>query len=93
MAAVRAAEQEWEREHQGMARPLPSEFAPIQEALAGVPLQRISDTIDVSRTAASKIRAGQLVPHVRHWDALARLAGVEPLPASHPIAGTVEEES
>jgi hypothetical protein len=33
MAAVRAAEQEWEREHRGMARPLPSEFASIREAL------------------------------------------------------------
>jgi hypothetical protein len=76
MAAVRAAEQEWEREHRGMTRPLPSEFAPIREGLRGCPLQRIMDAIDVSRTAASKIRSGQLVPHVRHWDLLADLAGV-----------------
>jgi hypothetical protein len=73
MAAVRAAEQEWEREHRWMARPLPSEFAPIREALAGVQLQRIADAIEVSRTAASKIRSGQLVPHVRHWEVLAKL--------------------
>lgn len=41
MAAVRAAEHEWEREHRGMARPLPSEFASVREALSDVPLQRI----------------------------------------------------
>jgi hypothetical protein len=76
MAAVRAAEQEWEREHRGMARPLPSEFASIREALRECPLQAISDAIDVSRTAASKIRTSQLVPHVRHWEALAELASL-----------------
>jgi hypothetical protein len=74
IAAVRAAEQEWESKHRGMARPLPSEFAPIREALRGCPLQRIVNAIDVSRTAASKIRSGKLVPHVRHWEALAKLA-------------------
>ena len=74
MAAVRAAEQEWERERRGMARPLPSEFAPIREGLSGIPLQRIMDAIEVSRTAASKMRSGKLVPHMRHWDALSQLA-------------------
>jgi hypothetical protein len=73
MVGVRAAEQEWERDHGGMARPLPSEFAPIREALSGIPLQRIIEAIGVSRTAPSKIRSGQLVPHVRHWEALAVL--------------------
>ena len=74
MAAVRAAEQEWELEHRGMARPLPSEFAPIRKALSGVPLRQISAAIGVSMTAASKIRSGKLVPHVRHWEALSELA-------------------
>jgi hypothetical protein len=73
MAAVRAAEQEWEQQHQRMVRPLPSEFAPIREALSGVRLQTIMETIGVSRTAASKIRSGKLVPHVRHWEVLTRL--------------------
>jgi hypothetical protein len=57
-----------------MARPLPSEFAPIRQAQSRVPLQQISAAIAVSRTAASKIRSGQLVPHVRHWETLAELA-------------------
>jgi hypothetical protein len=73
MAAIRAAEHEGERDHRGIARPLPSEFAPIRETLSSIPLQQISEAIDVSRTAASKIRSGKLVPHVRHWEALARL--------------------
>jgi hypothetical protein len=34
------------------------------------------EAIDVSRTAASKIRSGQLVPHVRHWETLAKLSSV-----------------
>ena len=74
MAAVRAAEQDWERQHAGMARPLPSEFAPIREALLEIPLQRISEAIGVSQTAASKIRSGKLVPHLRHWEALSQMA-------------------
>jgi hypothetical protein len=56
-----------------MARPLPSEFAPIREGLSDVPVQQISEAINISRTAASKIRSGKLVPHVRHWDTRSRL--------------------
>jgi hypothetical protein len=47
-----------------MPRPLPSEFAPIREALSGVPLQQIMEATGVSTTATSKIRSGKLVPHV-----------------------------
>ncbi len=79
MAAVRATEQEWERDHRGMARPLPSEFARIREALSGIPLRRIAESIGVSQTAASKIRSGKLVPHVRNWEALANLAEIDRL--------------
>ena len=68
--AVRAAEQEWEREHRGIARSLPPEFAPIRDAPLGVPLQRIIDSIEVSRTAASKIRSGKMVPRAALGDAL-----------------------
>jgi CRISPR-associated endonuclease Cas1 len=75
MAQLRAQEQEWERAHQGMRRPSRDEFEPIRAALAGMPLARIEGAIGVSRTAASKIRSGQLVPHVRHWEVLAKLAG------------------
>jgi hypothetical protein len=55
----------------------PSEFAPIRETLAGIPLKRISQALGVSMTAASKIRSGQLVPDVRHWESLSELASVQ----------------
>jgi hypothetical protein len=38
-----------------------------------MPLAKIEAAIGVSRPAASKIRSGQLVPHVRHWIALAEV--------------------
>jgi hypothetical protein len=75
MAQLRAEEQEWERAHQGMRRPSRDEFEPIRAGLADMPLAKIEAAIGVSRTAASKIRSGQLVPHVRPWEALAKLAG------------------
>jgi hypothetical protein len=75
MAQLRAEEQEWERAHQGMRRPSRDEFEPIRAALAGIPLARITGAIGVSRTAASKIRSGQLVPHARRWEVLAALTG------------------
>jgi hypothetical protein len=77
MAQLRADEQEWERAHQGMRRPSRDEFGTIRARLAGMPLSKIEAAIGVSRTAASKIRNGQLVPHIRHWVVLAALGQVE----------------
>jgi hypothetical protein len=76
MAQLRAEEQEWERAHQGMRRPSRDEFEPIRAGLAGVLLAEMAAAIGVSQTAASKIRRGQLVPHVRHWSVIANLADV-----------------
>jgi hypothetical protein len=75
MVQLRAEEQEWERAHQGMRGPSRDEFEPIRAGLAGMLLANIVDGIGVSRTAASKIRSGQLIPQVRHWSVLARLGG------------------
>jgi hypothetical protein len=47
---------------------------PVEAGLAGMPLAKIVNAIGVSRTAASKIRNGKHVPHVRHWSRLAELA-------------------
>jgi hypothetical protein len=48
----------------------------------------------VSRTAASKIRSGQLVPHVRHWGALADLGRELALlyPPTHEPSGCLDDE-
>jgi hypothetical protein len=77
--ATRVAEQQaWERENRGLRCPDPSEFGVIRDGLAAVGLDSIADTIRVSRTAAGKIRSGQLVPHIRPWRPLADLAQVSP---------------
>ena len=77
MTAKMAEQQAWERERRGMRRPEPEEFGAIRAGLAGIKLDAIAAAIGVSRTAASKIRSGHLVPHMRHWEALAELAGVD----------------
>jgi hypothetical protein len=91
MAALRAEEREWERGHQGIRRPSPEQFGPIREALARFPLDTIAHAIGVSRTAAGYIRRGKLVPHVRHWSALAALVEL-PDPLSEPTEGGVTRQ-
>jgi len=47
----------------------------IQPQLAKVPMSVIRSSIGVSKWCASKTRQGYR-PHPRHWDTLARLAGI-----------------
>jgi hypothetical protein len=42
----------------------------IQPSLGAVSVTQISRELGVSLASASKMRAGSLLPHVRHWDAL-----------------------
>jgi hypothetical protein len=46
----------------------------ILPRLAGVPLSRIQQATGLSVSACSKIRSGKLMPHGRHWAALAQIA-------------------
>jgi hypothetical protein len=48
----------------------------IQPALAGVSKSSIRAALGVSEPYSSDICAGKCIPHPRHWQALARLAGV-----------------
>jgi CRISPR-associated protein Cas1 len=48
----------------------------IVPALMGIPKFRIRSTLGVSEPYSSDIRAGKRIPHPRHWQALAELAGV-----------------
>jgi CRISPR-associated endonuclease Cas1 len=48
----------------------------IQPRLSGVAVSTIVSALAVSRHYATNIRAGRLIPHPRHWLALAQLAGV-----------------
>ena len=50
----------------------------IQPLLANIPRSAISDALGVSKTYASEIRAGKLLPHPRHWQTLAKLVDVSP---------------
>jgi len=75
--AQRAKEREWEAEHEGEFLD-PAWFSQVVvPALAGVTLPTISKATGLSTTAASKIRAGQRIPHRRHWAKLTTLVGID----------------
>jgi len=65
----------WNRKH-GRAKPDPATWWNIQPRLAGLPLSELAAATGLSIAACSKIRSGKLVPHVRHWEALAALRSV-----------------
>lgn len=48
----------------------------IQPRLASIPVGIIASALDVSQPYATHLRKGKYTPHPRHWQALARLAGV-----------------
>ena len=50
----------------------------IQPLLAGITNKAVASALGTSVLYASAIRAGRRVPHPRHWQALAQLAGVTP---------------
>jgi CRISPR-associated endonuclease Cas1 len=50
----------------------------IHPSLAGVPVRVVASALGVSQPYASNIRSGKVQPHPRHWQALARLAGIAP---------------
>jgi CRISPR-associated protein Cas1 len=85
IAAAVAGVHDWRAEHGDARRPSPEAFAPIRDGLAGVKLTEIMAATGLSKSTASQIRSGRTVPHVRHWPALAELAGLPPLPGlRHP---------
>jgi len=52
--------------------------ARVQPRLAELPYRTIAARLSVSEPYAAAIRAGRRLPHPRHWEALAKLAGVWP---------------
>lgn len=66
----------WEDEHAGMARPDPALFAPIRASLTTIPIREIMAATGLASSSATMIRSGRLLPHARHWPALAKLASV-----------------
>jgi ribosome-binding protein aMBF1 (putative translation factor) len=48
----------------------------VQPALAGVAKSRIGSTLGMSEPYSANIWRGKTIPHPRHWQALAQLAGI-----------------
>jgi hypothetical protein len=76
IAAAVAGVHDWRAGHPDEARPPPEAFAPIRDGLASVKLTAIMAATGLAKSTASQLRSGRAVPHVRHWPALAALAGV-----------------
>ncbi len=78
IAATRAELEAWKAEHPG-ATAQPEAFEPIRLGLVSrkVLLKEIMATTGLAKSSASMLRSGRHVPALRHWPALAALAGVE----------------
>jgi hypothetical protein len=55
----------------------------IQPRLSNITVSNIASSLGVSEPYAAEIRVGRYLPHPRHWQQLARLAGV-----SNELGGT-----
>ena len=82
IAASRAALEEWKADPPG-ALASPEDFRRIiLPGLGQVKLADIMTACGVSKSTASTVRSGRHVPALRHWHALATLAGVDPPPVT-----------
>jgi hypothetical protein len=50
----------------------------VQPRLKDFKIRMLAETLGVSKPYAAEIRAGRYIPHPRHWETLARMAGVLP---------------
>lgn len=76
IAMARSELDAWRAEHPH-ATARPEDFAAIRAGLRDVKLSEIMAALGISKTSASSWRSGRVVPALRHWPALATLAGVE----------------
>ncbi len=76
IAMARSELDAWRAEHPH-ATADPAHFASIRAGLATVKLAEIMGAVGCSKASASSWRSGRVVPALRHWEALAVLAGVE----------------
>ena len=75
IAMARSELDRWRAEHPH-ATANAADFAPVREALSTVKLSAIMAACAVSKATASGWRSGRQLPPLRHWQALAELAGV-----------------
>jgi CRISPR-associated endonuclease Cas1 len=79
MQAHKAAIDSWNPSHLPAALDRDAYLNRVVPALAHVPMSRIRSTLEVSEPYARWIKIGKRLPHARHWQKLATLAGVERL--------------
>jgi hypothetical protein len=70
VAANHAAASAWQTAHPDQTGDPQVYWTQIQPSLGAVSVTQISRELGVSLASASKMRAGSLLPHVRHWDVL-----------------------
>lgn len=68
----------WEASHPALAPDLDWFLEQIAPRLRDFSLTTIARALGVSTSMASKYRTGRNTPHVRHWQTLAELVGVNP---------------
>ncbi len=73
VAANHAAMAAWQATHPDQTGDPDVYWTQIQPFLDAVSVSQISRELGVSLASASRMRAGSLLPHVRHWDALRAL--------------------
>ncbi len=74
-AARRAEQAAWDAAHAGEEHDAQWFTDVVVPGLAEVTLPTIAKATGMSTSAASKVRAGRRVPHPRHWEVLAAIAG------------------
>lgn len=87
LLAMKAAEWEWT--HSGRSAPISQ--AQLQQdvlpALQSISIRELVTATGLSSSACSRIRAGKITPHPRHWASLAAFAGPGPADQGAPPAG------
>jgi CRISPR-associated protein Cas1 len=76
IAAQRAELEQWRRDHPGADTPRQHYIDVVLPQLAIVRLRDIMTATGLSKSTASTIRSGRIVPAQRHWPALAAIVGV-----------------
>jgi hypothetical protein len=74
MVRVLRANHEWEGTPEATGTPDPDYFRQtIAPELPGHSLRALMDATGLTKSACSRIRRGEVVPHRRHWRSLAKL--------------------
>lgn len=93
ISSARQAEAGWSRHHP--SGPLdPTWWREVcRPALAGLTIRDIVTATGCAKSSVSDWRSGRYVPHPMHWEALAKLAGIEPPGTTQPGRNVESQEA